>query len=137
MYSISGGSNANYEELKYKKKLFDLFINELNDGKLYVNNIPITTWLYQEKFFYGVEKILCNKKIADSQYIRSARQGTSLDTFKDILEKDLTSSDEEIKSHAKKFLDMYNALYPEDVKAKNSRARAKTTTKQTKDSDSL
>ena len=75
--------------------------------------------------------------MAEIQNVKSACSTTSLDTFKDILEKDLTSSDEEIKSHAKKFLDMYNALYPEDVKAKNSRARAKTTTKQTKDSDSL
>mgnify|MGYP004639171105 FL=1 len=138
VYSIAGGANGIKKDFEYKEKLFDYFFSNLNSElNITQTHIPITTWLYQQKFYYGVEKILKEPNVAEIQNVKSACSTTSLDTFKDILEKDLTSSDEEIKSHAKKFLDMYNALYPEDVKAKNSRARAKTTTKQTKDSDSL
>lgn len=115
MYAVVGNETFSSHDWKWSENLFDLFLPKLNQEITVTSqNIPITTWLYQQKFYYGVHSIFENPNLMEKLKIRNVKSNSSNDTIIDILTRDAKSEYAVVRENAKQLLQLYYAVYPEE-----------------------
>lgn len=115
VYAVAGDGTTANNDWKWSERLFDLFLPKLNQEiTVTPQNIPITTWMYQQGFYYGVNSVFKNPNLMEKLKIKYAKSNSSNDTIKDILLRDTKSRNADMKKMADQLLQLYYAVYPEE-----------------------
>lgn len=115
VYAVAGDGTTANNDWTWSERLFDLFLPKLNQEiTVTPQNIPITTWMYQQGFYYGVNSVFENPNLMEKLKIKYAKSNSSNDTIKDILLRDTKSRNTDMKKMAEQLLQLYYAVYPEE-----------------------